>query len=164
MHQTEIVFHALLEAHEQFAKAIVPRSRSLDHPAASRMALAFRHFLPALPNVRRIASLTDCRGDLRGVVAFIQTQMLRMQGGRAGPRHDHTIQRLGRHAHIVAIRRRDDHRQRGAPLVSQRVAFGAELAAIRRIGACLRPPKGALTMTLSRACQRQPIPWRRSYS
>lgn len=164
MHQTEIVFTALLKAYEQLAKAIVPRRGTFDHPAAGWMTLVPRYFLPAPPDMRRIASHTDRRVDRGEVIAFIQTQMLRMRGSRARPRHDHPIQRLGRRAHIVAVRRRHNHRQRGAALIRQRVAFGAEFAAIRRIGAGLGPPNGALTMALSRACQRQPMPWRRSYA
>lgn len=163
MHQTKVVFTVLLKAHHQFAKSVVPRPGALDHPAPGRMSSPFGDRLSAPPSVRSVPASPDCRVDFRGVVPFIQAQMLGRRGGRARASHENPIQRGDRHPDIVDVGRGDNHRQGCAALVGQRVALGAEFAAIRRIGAGRRPPKGALTITLSSACHCQRMPWRSSY-
>lgn len=162
MHQPEIVFDTLLEADEQFAKAVMPRPGALDHPAPGWMALPLGNRLPAPPDVGRIPPRQGGCLNLGVVISFVQTQMLGC--GRTGtrPLHDYRIQRLAGRPHVVAVGRSNDYRQRGTALVGQRVALGTEFAAIRGIGAGLRPPKGALTMTLSSACHRHWMPWRSS--
>ncbi len=162
MHQPEIVLAALLEAHEQFAKSVVPRCGALHHPASGGMMLSLGGRFPASPNVRGIPSGADRSVDLGGIVSFIQTQMLRCRPGRAWPLHDHAIQRVGGGPHVVAVGGGDNYRHWSAALVGQGVALGAEFGAIRGIRASRRPPNGALTITLSSACHRHWMLWRSS--
>src|SRR5579863_8300462 len=108
----------------------------------------------AMAEVNGVMSLPDGRLDLRVVVPFVEAQVLRAFSRRPGPPDDEAVQRGRRRLHVMAVGAGHDDGERGAALIGQRVALRAELAAIRRIGACLRPPKGALTMALSSDCQR----------
>src|SRR5262249_29599149 len=65
--------------------------------------------------------------------------------------------------HVMTVCASYHDGQRGATLVGQRMALRAKLAAIGRIGACCRPPKGALAMTRSSDCQRHWMPRSSSY-
>lgn len=82
---------------------------------------------------------------------------------RSGASDGEAVQRGRRRFHVMGVGAGHRDGQRGAALVGQRVALRAKLAAIRRIGACLGPPNGALTMTLSSDCQRHWIPRNSSY-
>ena len=87
-----------------------------------------------------------------------------MIGGGTPPPYGQAVQRSRRGLHVVAVGPSDLYGQRRTALIGQGMALGPEFAPIRRIGACLRPPNGALTMTLSSDCHSQPIPRARSYS
>ena len=141
MDQPEIVFNALLEPNQQFAESIVPRRRPFDDPAPGRMCSAFRYHFSSLPDVWVIPADVYSGGEGRRVVPLIRAQMLRSEERYLRACHDDGVQRLKPHRDIVAVGCRHHHRQGRPALVCQRVAFGAELATIRGIGAGLRPPK-----------------------
>ena len=163
MHQPPIVLHPLLEADEKLSKSIVPCAGAFDDPAARGMPPTLRATFAAMAEVGRIMALPNGRLDLRIVIAFVQTQVLRIFERRSRAPDGKAVQRGRRRFHVMGIRGGHDNRQRGAALVGQCVPLRAELAAIRRIGACLRPPKGALTMALSSDCQRHWMPRSSSY-
>src|SRR5579875_548138 len=143
MYQAEVVFHRFLEAGEEFPEPIVPRASTFHDPAACRMATPRDAF----------AATADV-GDVAQVLWPLRRG--------AGALHDESVQRR-RRRHVVAVGTGHQNRQRDSPLIGQGVTFRAQLAAVRRIGACVRPPKGALTITLSRDCQRHWMPRRSLY-
>jgi hypothetical protein len=85
--------------------------------------------------------LPDCRLDLREVIPFVETQVLRAIERRSGASDGEGVQRGRRRFHVMRVGAGHRAGQRGAALVGQRVAFRAEFAAIRRIGACVGPPR-----------------------
>lgn len=103
MHQSEITLHPVFEADEQLAKAIVPRCGALDDPAPRGMGLTMRNALPAAPDVRRVPTPSHRRGDLGGIVASVQTEMLWIRRCRTGPLHADPVQRLDRGPDIVRV-------------------------------------------------------------
>jgi hypothetical protein len=163
MHQPLIVLHPLLKADEEFAKPVVPCAGALDDPATRWMPPPAGHAFPAMAEVGGVVPFPDRGLNLWEVVPLVEAQVLRILRRRSRPPDGEAVQRGRRRLHVVGIGAGDDDGQRGAALVGQRVPLRAELAAIRRIGACLRPPKGALTMALSSDCQRHWIPRSSSY-
>ncbi len=161
MYQAEVVFHRFLEAGEEFPEPIVPRASTFHDPAACRMATP-RDAFAATADVGDVAPVPDRGLDLGEVIPFVQTQVLWPLRRGAGALHDESVQRR-RRRHVVAVGTGHQNRQRDSPLIGQGVTFRAQLAAVRRIGACLRPPKGALTITLSGDCQRHWMPRRSLY-
>ncbi len=117
----------------------------------------------AMAEVECIMPLPNSRLDLRIVVPLVQTQLLGILKRRSGAPDGEAVQRGRRRPHVMGISTGHHDGQRGAALIGQRVALRAELAAIRRIGACMRPPNGALTMALSNDCQRHWMPRSSSY-
>jgi len=124
----------------------MPCACAFDDPATRWIPPTLRATFAAMAEVGRVMPLPNRHLDLRVVVPFVEAQMLRAFRRRPGPPDDEAIQRGRSHFHVMGIGGGHHHGQRGAALVGQRVPFRAELAAICRIGACLRPPKGALTM------------------
>ena len=113
-----------------------------------------RKAFAAMAQVSHVMSPPDRRLDLREIVPFVEAQMLRALRRGPGSPDGAAIQGGRRGLHVMGVGAGHCDGERGAALISQREALRAELAAIRRIGACLRPPNGALTMTLSSDCQR----------
>ena len=93
--------------------------------------------------------LPDCRFDLREVVPFIEAQVLGVLERRPGSPDGEAVQRDRRRFHVVLVGAGHHDGQRDAALIGQRVPLRPELAAIRRIGACLRLSTGAFTIKLS---------------
>jgi hypothetical protein len=141
MYQPAIILHPLLKTNEKFPEPIVPRAGAFDDPAARRMPLLIRATFAAMTEVECIMSLPNRRLDLRVIIPFVQTQVLRILERRSGAPDGEAVQRGCRRFHVMGIGGGHDNGQRRAALVGQRVALRAELAAVRRIGACLRPPK-----------------------
>ena len=164
MQESEIVLDAFLEANKELSEPIVPGSGTLDDPAASRVASGPRQILTSVPHMRRVATRLHRRCNLGEIVPFVHAQMLRCIRGGTWPTNGYAIQGRRRGFHVVTVGRGHYDGQRDAALVGQRVPLRAALAAVRRIGACFSPPNGALTMTLSSDCQRQPMPRSSSYS
>ncbi len=154
MHQPPIVLHPFLKADEEFPEPIVPRAGAFDDPAARWIPPVPRDAFAAMAKVAGVMPIPDCCRDLRVVVPFIEAQVLRALRCRPGPPDSETVQRGRCRFHVMAVGAGHHDGQRGAALIGQRVALRAELAAVRRIGACCNPPNGALTMTLSSDCQR----------
>jgi hypothetical protein len=158
MHQPSIVLHPLLKADEEFPEPIVPCAGAFDDPATCGMPSTSREAFAAMADVRGVMALPDRRLDLREVVPFVQAQVMRVLSRWLRSPYGEAVQRGRRRFHVMTVGAGHHDGQRGAALIGQRVALRTELAAIRRIGASLRPPKGALTMTLSSDCQRHWIP------
>ncbi len=103
-------------------------------PPAPRDAFA------AVTDVSGVMPLPGCRLDLREVVPFVEAQVLRVLRRRPGSPDGEAVQRGHRRLHVMTVGAGHHDSQRGAALIGERVALRAELAAIRRIGACLRSP------------------------
>lgn len=163
MQQPEVVLIVLLVTDKEFPEPVMPGSGALNDPATRRVAPTAREALTAMAHMGGVMSLLHGRRDLRVVVPFVEAQMLRMLRCRSGPPDRETVQRGRRRFHVMAVGAGHHDGERSAALIGQRVALRPELAAIRRIGACLSPPSGALTVALSSDCQRHWIPRRSSY-
>jgi hypothetical protein len=163
MHQPPIILHPLLEADEEFPESIVPCAGAFNDPAAGWMTPTLRGTFAAMAQVSDVMPLADCGLDLREVVPLVEAQVLLLLRRRSRPPDGETVQRGRRRLHVVSVGGGNDDGQWGAALVGQRVPLRTELAAVRRIGACLRPPNGALTIALSSDCQRHWIPRKSSY-
>ncbi len=163
MHQPPIVLHPLLEADEEFPESIVPCAGAFDNPAARWMPPTLWATFAAMAEVGCIMPLPNRRVDLRVVVPFVQTQVLRNLERRSGAPDSEAVQRGRRRFHVMGIGGGHDHSQRRAALIGQHVVLGPQFASVCRIGTCCRPPKGALTMTLSSDCHPHRIPCRSLY-
>lgn len=163
MYQSTVVLHQLLEADEKFSKPIVPSTSALNDPTARRVSPAARWTFATMAEVGRVMSASGCRLDHREIVPLIEAEVLRFLERRTRAPYDNAVQCGRRRFHIVGVGAGHHDGQRDAALVGQRVALRAELAAVRRVGACLCPPNGALTTTLSSDCHRHWIPRRLSY-
>jgi len=130
----------------------VPGAGPFDDPAARRTASGRRHDFSAVAHVGNIPSGMDRDLDLAGIIPLVQAQVLRLVRRGPRPTDDDPVQGLRSDLHVMTIRGRHHHGQRGPALIGQRVAFGAAFAPIRRIRACRRPPNGALTIALSNDC------------
>jgi hypothetical protein len=140
MHQPPIVLHQLLKADQEFPEPIVPCACAFDDPATRRVPSTSRDAFTAVAAMGSVMPLPDCRLDLREIIPFVETQVLRAIERRSGASDGEAIQCGRRRFHIVDVGAGHRDGQRGAALVGQRVAFRTELAAIRRIGTCLAPP------------------------
>ena len=141
----------------QASELVQPAQRALHHPTVDSQPAAVgsetsRHH-------RLDATKPELLAMPFGVVPPVALNPVRSEPGPAHPagnRRDrvHQRQQLG---HIIAVRTREDDRQRDAIRVRDDVMFGAVLPAIRRVGADLRPPKTARTEALSTTAREKSI-------
>jgi hypothetical protein len=163
--QALVVLGVLLVADAEFAEAIMPAVCALDDPAPRRVAAGLGGRgsgpFPAASLAGRMQPIAARLGRLIGVrevEALISAQVLGVPGGRGGARDHDAVQGGFRPLHVGAIGGAEHHAQRCPPPVAQDVPFGAQLAAIGRVGPCRGSAEGGEgTVALSAACQLQPI-------
>jgi len=166
MNQSQIVLGLFLPADQKLAKAIVPGASALDDPAARwmRWRSVRCHFLFSAPaDVGTVRPLAGPGLNLRIVVAFVQTQMLRMVAPWCRPRHDEPVHGGQSCFHVMAIRGGNHHCQWRTALVGQDVALRTRFPTVRRVRTRRRPPKGALIVILSSDWKCHLIPCNSSY-
>ena len=148
------------------AKQVVPAVATFHNPSScsvSRISFPLLLFVAARFDVCDVAASRRRPTQLWVVVAFVAAQMLARFFLRRGSRKDHGVQRRGELLHVVPVGASKRDGQRNAVGIRERVPFGAQFAAIRRISSGLVPPgTGADTVALSIDWKRQSIPWRSS--
>jgi hypothetical protein len=138
-----------LPAHEQSAKAVVPRVGALNDPAAWLSANASeQRRLSATTDVGDDSSTADCGFRVGEVVALVQAQVHR-SARTARPTQDDCVQHLDDQPLVVHVGSRDLRGQRHAAPVRQDVAFDPLFCTVRRVGTREVPPFGDFTIALS---------------
>lgn len=134
-----------------------PGQRTFDHPAGHTQAAAVIGVTAS--NQRRDSSLAKRLAMSVGVVAAVSLDhfraMTRMPHLSAYRRDG--IDQWEQLRHIVAIRPGQDHSERNAVRIRDRVVLRAVFPAIRGVGADFRPPKTARTELLSTMARDQSI-------
>lgn len=148
---------ALFVAHAQSAVLMQPTDRALDHPARRAQALAFR--LTTTGNAIQNPPRTQRQAMSQRVIGLVGKGGLRSAAGRPRlPSHRrNAVDERDQLRDIGAVGRRDPDREGDAVGIRDHVVFRAGLAAIRRIGAGLVPPKTARTLELSATARDQSI-------
>jgi len=117
MHQPSVVFHPLLEADEEFPEPVMPGAGAFNDPATRRMPLTSRDALTAMADMGDIMPFPHGRLDLREVVPFVETQVLRVLSRRPGRPDSEAVQRGRRRFHIMAVGTGHHDGVRGAALI-----------------------------------------------
>jgi len=126
MNQSQLVLSLFLPADQELAKAIVPRAGAFDDPAArwaGARSVRCHSLFPAPPDVRTVRPGAGPGLNLRIVVAFVQTQMLRMVTPWGRPRHDEAVHGGQSCFHVMAIRSGNHHCQWRTAPVGQNAAL-----------------------------------------
>jgi len=139
-----------LESNAQLAKGTQPGMRALDDPAMTPEPIIALDAAPS--NACRDAQPAQVGSATRKVVPLVRMQLARPAPGPAAltahPRQG--IDQLLEHHRVVPVGARDTEDQRDALAVRDDVALAAELASVRRVGACVRAPRGLATLAASR--------------
>jgi hypothetical protein len=148
--------------HEQRAKAVVPRVRSLNDPT-SRLATypANEWRLPAATNVRSNSASAKCWSDVRVVIALVEADVFgATRTARAAQRDG--VQHGAEHRAVGDVGTGDQCGEWHAAPVGQNVPFYATFRPVRRVGPSEVPPFGAFTEALSSELHFQAMPRRPS--
>lgn len=151
-----------LPAHEQAAKAVVPRICSLDDPAPWLSAYDPKQgLLPASSDVRTNSAQPNRRRDVRVVVALVETEVLGAARATRSPNR-HSVEDFADHAGVGHVRAADQGGDRHAAPIGQDVSLYAAFRAVRRVRPREVPPFGAFTEALSSELHFHAIPRRPS--
>ena len=152
---------AALEAHTQLAKCRQPGMRSLHHPAMTPEPVIALD-APAGDAVLNATALEMVAAAME-VVALVGVQALGPASwpARQAPDSGQVVDELFEDDRVVQVGSCDAEHQRDARPVGHDVAFAAELAAVGRVGARVRTPRGLATLApsmLARLKSRRPAP------
>ena len=125
LQQRQEIGGGLFIAHQPLAKAVEPRVRALDHPAACPLPLPAGAGFSTLSHMRRVATpLHDLRGRTPRI-ALVRTQVLPPSPADFGA-HDHNaVQSDRQQFDIMPVGPADDKGQRDASTVHQQAEFAA---------------------------------------
>lgn len=157
----------LFVANEDAPALAQPGQRALDHPTPSRMTLSTAGIEFLLTDARDVRCVLVIGRRLTPggiVVSLVEAQVLRRVGCRLGTLDHDRVERLRQQLRVVDVRRGDDYRERAAVRLDQEAALRAVLGPIRGVRADMIPPKRALPMAPSAACQSQFTPASSSHS
>ena len=152
---------AALEAHSQLAKCCQPGVRSLDHPAVAPEPVVALD-APTGDAVLDTAPLQMFATAME-VITLVSVQPLgpasrsARQSSNGGQVVDEFLEDHG----VVPVGPRDAEHERDARSIGHNVALAAELAAVGRVGARVRTPRGLGTLApsmLARLKSRRPAP------
>jgi len=152
------VSSATLPTHEQAAEAVVPGVGSLDDPS-SRLAAHppdERRF-SASTNVGPDPPKSNCRRDVRVVVALVEAQMIGPTRATR-PADGDRVEDVADHRSVGHVGAGDQRGQRHAASVSKNVALYAAFRPVRRVRSREVPPFGAFTEALSSELHFQSMP------
>ena len=145
-------------AYEQTTEAVVPGVGSLDDPPPRLAAYPpDERLFSESANVRPDPPKSNCRRNVRVVVALVEAQMIgatRATRTADGDRVEHVAD----HRSVRHVRAGDQRRQRHTASVSENVALYAAFRPVRRVGAREVPPFGAFTEALSSELHFQSMP------
>ena len=152
---------AALEAHTQLAECCQPSVRSLDHPAVTPEPVIALD-APAGDAVLNATAL-EMGAAAMEVVALVRVQVLGPASwpARQAPDSGQVVDELFEDDRVVPVGSCDAEHQRDARSVGHDVAFAAELAAVGRVGARVRTPRGLGTLApsmLARLKSKRPVP------
>lgn len=142
MQECDIVLGLLFPADEDAAKAVHPTVRAFDYPAPgakARFAFDSLGFFAPRADMTREAELGHGIADFLVIVAFVQTQALRLLRRWLRPLHDYACKGIAYQFHVRAVGAGDDETDGHALACGQQAALDTRFAAIRRIGAGLFP-------------------------
>jgi hypothetical protein len=141
-------------ADQERPEPIVPTIRSLDHPAP-RLAVdpTDEGRFATTADVRHDAPLAHRPVHVGVVIAFVQAEMTGATWSARTVEYDRIEHGRGQPL-VVPVGRCDQRRERDPAPVREEVALRAPLPPVGRIRPRMRPPFGALTVTLSSAAQR----------
>src|SRR5262249_840925 len=120
--------------------------------------------LADLADVRGVAVVLGRLPPGRVVVPLVQAQVLRLLLRHVRPLDHHRLEGVRQQLAVVDVRPRDLHPQGPALALYEQAGLGAVLAAVRRVRAHRAPPKRALRIAPSAACQRHSTPPSPSHS
>jgi hypothetical protein len=142
MEEAQIVIRLLIPADEQMTEAIHPRMHLLHDPALRReTGLPFDSlgFFASCANLGSTAELCHTSADLVIVIAFVQTEPLRMFVGRCRPLDDQGRNGLASQLPIMPMGSGDNDAKRDAVSFGQDAALYSPFATICRIGSGFFP-------------------------
>lgn len=151
MKHRQIIAGCFLPASQESPKAIDPRMRSLHHPSScfeSRVLLPLHFFLAARFDVRPIVATLEKLTHVRGVVSFVETDVLMSTRGGLRPVDGHAIESGLDKLDVVRVRAADFDAQRNAASVGEHRAFRTQLTAIGGVLARIFPHPEAIWSSL----------------
>jgi len=162
-----VVLVLLTPADEDAAVAVQPGVAGLDDPAAcfplGVVGLEV-DLLAACADVRRELVVADQLADLSVVICLVQTDALRLLGGRFGALDRDRVERALQQLVVVAVRAVVIEPDRDARTLAEDRALRPPLALSVGFGPVLAPPSGALLISPSADRHDQSIPTTSSYS
>jgi hypothetical protein len=143
---------------KQAAEAVVPGVGSLDDPPSRFAAHApDKRLLSAATDVRTDTAKPNCGGDVRVVVALVETHV---RGATRATRtaDGDSVEDLADHRCVRHVGTGDERCDRDAACVGENMALYAAFRPVRRVRTREVPPFGAFTEALSRELHSQSMP------